>query len=87
MLVCFGFSWPFAIAKTIRVKDPSGKSFAFMALVAVGYLAGCLHKIYHHFDGVFWLYVLNGVLVITDMALTCYYLRRNRRHQLSIARK
>ena len=23
MLICFGFSWPFAIVKTIKVKNPA----------------------------------------------------------------
>lgn len=80
MLVCFGVSWPFAIATTIRVKNPTGKSFVFMVLVLVGYIAGCLHKILHQFDAVFWLYVLNGLLVLVDMVLSLYYLRRLRRH-------
>ena len=26
MLICFGASWPFALLKTIRVKNPAGKS-------------------------------------------------------------
>lgn len=76
MLVCFGASWPFAIAKTIRVKNPAGKSFLFMTLVIIGYAAGCLHKVFFHYDHVFWLYVLNGLLVSFDMAMSYYYLHR-----------
>ena len=30
MLICFGFSWPFAILKTVRVKNPAGKSYLFL---------------------------------------------------------
>jgi len=78
MLVCFGASWPFAILKTIRVKNPAGKSFLFLSLVLIGYIAGSLHKIFYHFDAVLWLYVFNGVLVATDLALSAYYLKRLR---------
>lgn len=76
MLVCFGFSWPFAILKTVRVKNPAGKSYLFMGLIIVGYIAGCIHKLLYHWDLVFWLYVLNTVLVGTDMALCLYYQHR-----------
>ena len=73
MLVCFGFSWPFAIIKTVRVKNPAGKSYLFMGLIIIGYLAGCLHKILYHWDIVFWLYLLNTLLVATDCVLCLYY--------------
>ena len=78
MVVCFGFSWPFSILKTIRVKNPTGKSYLFMTLIIIGYLAGCVHKIIYDLDAAIWLYVLNTVLVGTDMALCLYY-----QHQLN----
>ncbi len=78
MLVCFGFSWPFAIIKTIRVKNPTGKSYLFLGLVVIGYAAGCLHKIFHKPDFVFWLYILNGVMVLADIVLCLYYQHKNR---------
>ena len=40
MLFCFGFSWPFAIAKTVRAKRVDGKSPMFEVIVIVGYLFG-----------------------------------------------
>ena len=76
MLVCFGFSWPFAILKTIRVKNPAGKSYLFMGLIIVGYIAGCIHKVIYHWDLVFWLYLLNTLLVATDFVLCLYYMRK-----------
>ena len=76
MVVCFGFSWPFSILKTIRVKNPTGKSYLFMTLIIIGYLAGCVHKIIYDLDAAIWLYVLNTVLVATDMGLCLYYQRR-----------
>ena len=39
MLVCFGTSWPFALLKTIRVKNPTGKSLLFMYLILIGYIS------------------------------------------------
>ena len=79
MLVCFGFSWPFAIWKTIRVKNPAGKSYLFMGLVIIGYIAGCIHKVLYHWDFVFWLYLLNTLLVATDFVLCLYYMRKLKR--------
>ena len=79
MLVCFGASWPLAIVKTIRAKNPAGKSIMFMYLVIIGYIAGCLHKLYNNWDNVFWLYVFNGVMVAVDIVLTHYYLYKNRK--------
>jgi len=76
MVVCFGFSWPFSILKTIRVKNPTGKSYLFMTLIIIGYLAGCVHKIIYDLDAAIWLYVLNTVLVGTDMVLCLYYQHR-----------
>ena len=79
MLVCFGFSWPFAILKTIRVKNPAGKSYLFMCLVIIGYLAGCVNKIINDMDFVFYFYLLNTLLVATDLVLCLYYQNRLKR--------
>ena len=76
MLVCFGFSWPFAILKTVRVKNPAGKSYLFMGLIIIGYIAGCIHKVLYHWDFVFWLYLLNTLLVATDFVLCLYYMQK-----------
>lgn len=74
MLTCFGASWPLAIYKTVRSKNPVGKSLPFLYLVLIGYIAGCLHKVYYNFDNVFWLYALNTVMVFVDLMLSHYYL-------------
>ena len=83
MVVCFGCSWPFSILKTIRVKNPTGKSYLFMSLIIIGYLAGCIHKIIYDLDATIWLYVLNTVLVATDMGLCLYYQHRLNRNKQS----
>ena len=81
MLICFGASWPFALLKTIRVKNPSGKSLLFMYLILIGYISGILNKIpgIGHYDHVFWLYLLNTLMVFSDLVLTQYYLIRRRK--------
>ena len=76
MMLCFGLSWPFAILKTIRVKNPAGKSYLFMSLVIIGYLAGCANKIFYDWDFVFYFYLLNTLLVATDLVLCLYYQNR-----------
>ena len=81
MLVCFGFSWPFAIIKTVRVKNPTGKSYLFMSLIIIGYIAGCIHKILYSRDFVFWLYLLNTLLVASDFVLCLYYQHRLNRNK------
>ena len=77
MLFAFGFSWPFAIAKTYRTKRVDGKSPVFMMIVIAGYLCGIAS---HLVDGEkLWLcavYVADIILVSTDLALYFYYARR-----------
>lgn len=45
MLVCFGISWPFNIAKSIRSRTAKGKSVAFELLIIAGYLCGLVGKL------------------------------------------
>ena len=82
MLICFGASWPLAIYKTVKAKNPVGKSVPFLYLVLIGYIAGCMHKVYFNFDKVFWLYTLNSMMVLVDLILTHYYINRNKRLNL-----
>lgn len=79
MLLCFGASWPAAIMKTIASKNPAGKSTLFLCLVMIGYVCGGLHKIFFKADFVFWLYMLNLVMVGTDFVLVVYYRHVNRK--------
>ena len=80
MLVCFGASWPFAIFKTVRVKNPAGKSYLFAALVIAGYIAGSSARFMREgADGVFFLYIFDMLMVGTDTALCLHYKLRNER--------
>lgn len=75
MLVCFGAAWPFSIYRSLKSRSTKGKSLLFMVVVAVGYGAGIANKLVYNFDAVIYLYVLDLVLVSTDMLLFA----RNRR--------
>ena len=72
MMLCFGASWPFQVAKTYRTKNVEGKSIFFLWLVIIGYLAGIIHKVLHNNDWVIYLYILNMLLVSLD---TFFYYR------------
>lgn len=80
MLFAFGFSWPFAIMRTYRAKRVDGKSPAFMIIVIIGYCCGIAA---HLVEGTkLWLcavYLIDMMLVSTDLALYCHYLARSRR--------
>lgn len=79
MLLCFGFSWPFSIAKSIRSRSTAGKSLLFMVLVEVGYLFGIANKIVNNRDWVLWVYVALFCVVGVDIALYAVNRRRERR--------
>ena len=83
MMFTFGISWPMQIIKTIKTKNPMGKSFLFMGLVLLGYIAGLASKA---LSGRFFkpetiLYVLNTLMVGTDLVLSTIYLMRLKRQQ------
>ena len=80
MLFAFGFSWPFAIARTYKAKRVDGKSPAFMIIVLVGYLCGIGA---HLVEGTkLWLcfvYLIDMALVSTDLTLYFHYSRMQRK--------
>ena len=71
MLVCFGASWPFSIAKSIKSRSTKGKSLMFMILILFGYIFGIIHKVLYNFNWVTWAYVALMTLVVADLFL--YY--------------
>ena len=79
MLVCFGLSWPFNIAKSIRSGTAKGKSAAFEILIIVGYLAGLTGKfISGDISYVVAFYIADILMVSTDLCLTLRNRRRDR---------
>ncbi|MDF2523197.1 MAG: hypothetical protein K0R31_838 [Clostridiales bacterium] len=71
MLLCFGAAWPVSIYKSYTSRKTSGKSVAFLYIVIVGYISGIIHKVLYSPDPVIILYVLNCIMVSTDIVL--YY--------------
>ena len=75
MLFCFGFSWPFSIAKSLKARSTKGKSLGFMLLVELGYVFGIIHKIFYSYNWVIWAYVTLFAVVAIDI---CLYFRNRR---------
>ena len=76
MLGCFGAAWPFSIYKSYKSKSIKGKSFAFLMILVMGYISGILHKLFYSYDAVIYLYILNAIMVSTDMVL---YIKNKKR--------
>ena len=71
MLVCFGLSWPFNIAKSLRSRTAKGKSLWFEVCVIVGYLCGLTGKfIGGNVTYVVAFYLLDITMVTIDLVLT-----------------
>ncbi len=81
MVICFGISWPLSIYKSATSKSTKGKSPYFTMAIITGYVAIIIGKIVLN-EFTYWLdilkfvlYIVNLVMVSTDLAL--YF--RNRR--------
>lgn len=71
MLVCFGLSWPFNIAKSLRSRTAKGKSTLFEMMIIIGYLFGLSGKfLAGNITYVVAFYVIDILLVSTDLILT-----------------
>lgn len=76
MVISFGISWPISIIKSVRSRTAKGKSLMFMCFIFFGYICGVASKLAAgSLTYVFVFYVLNLILVGTDIAL---YLRNRR---------
>lgn len=73
MLICFGAAWPASIRKTLKTKTVKGQSKMFLSIVCIGYIAGILHKLFYHMDGVIYLYIINLVMVLFELFLVIKY--------------
>ena len=71
MLICFGLSWPFNIAKSLRSRTARGKSLWFEVCIIVGYLCGLTGKfISGNVTYVAVFYILDITMVTVDLVLT-----------------
>ncbi|HBV87235.1 PQ-loop domain-containing transporter [Desulfosporosinus sp.] len=75
MLICFGAAWPLSIYKSYTSRSTEGKSILFLIVILIGYVAGILHKVFNQFDAVLYLYLLNFIMVLTDLLI---YVRNRR---------
>lgn len=69
MLLCFGMAWPTSIIKSYRTRKNDGKSVLFLWIVFVGYISGITHKLLYSRNFVLYMYVLNSIMVLTDIVL------------------
>lgn len=76
MLVLFGLSWPFNIAKSIRSRTAKGKTLTFHFFIIIGYICGLASKfISGNITYVVAFYIVDIVLVTTDLILTIRNIR------------
>lgn len=88
MLISFASSWPVSIIKAIRTKIVIGKSPLFMSIIIFGYIMGIIHKVIHTpGDPVVWLYVLNMLIVTTDLILYFCYIGDNKKNISNVNNK
>ena len=88
MVLCFGASWPFNVARSYKARTAKGKSPVFLICILVGYVAGITSKLINEqymasFSErwyVLFFYVLNLVMVSIDFVL---YFRNKRLDRLA----
>lgn len=79
MVICFGFSWPLSIIKSYRSRTTKGKSILFICFILLGYGFGIANKLLSgNITYVFVFYVMNAILVATDIGLYIRNLRIDR---------
>ena len=82
MLILFGISWPFNLAKSIRTKSTKGKSLLFLVLIDLGYIAGITSKffsttfVWETDWWVFAIYVINFLFVSADLIM--YFVNKSK---------
>ena len=70
MVICFGISWPMNIIKSLKTRTAKGKSLLFLLFILVGYVFGISAKLISgNITYVFFFYVLNFIMVGTDVIL------------------
>ena len=85
MLIAFGLSWPFNIAKSYRSRTAKGKSILFEIIIIAGYLIGLFGKfITYQRTGFFaysiWFYIADILMVLIDI---CLYFRNTKMDKMA----
>ena len=76
MIICFGFSWPANIIKSLKSRTAKGKSLSFLLLIETGYIFGIMSKIISHtYNLATIFYFINFFMVLADIIL---YFRNSR---------
>ena len=75
MLICFGLSWPFNLAKAIRARTAKGTSLPFFLLIIVGYLAGIAAKIIR--NDISYVLIAYGINVLFVFVNVLVYFRNS----------
>ena len=82
MLVCFGFSWPMSVMKNYKARSAKGMSLGFILMITLGYIAGIISKIVaHNYSYVLIVYVLNLIMVSSNIAIYVRNLRLDRQRE------
>ena len=85
MVICFGLSWPMSVYKSWKSRTAKGKSLMFEVFIWIGYIFGTAGKIItHNITYVFIFYIINLVMVSTDIIL---YFRNCRLDKIADAQK
>ncbi len=81
MLISFGVSWPFSIAKSIKSRTAKGKSLFFLLIVIFGYICGITSKLISgNITYVLVFYVIDILMVTTDLII---YIRNTKLDKLA----
>ncbi len=73
MLLCWGASWPFSIAKSLQTRSVEGKSTLFLTLILCGYVAAITAQFIRGLSPIVLLYFLNASMVFTDLCLVLHF--------------
>ena len=82
MVLSFGASWPFNIARAYKARTAKGTSIYFTLLIGIGYVGGILSKVFaaiHHGAGywealkilAFVFYFVNLTMIVTAIVIYC----------------
>jgi hypothetical protein len=69
MIAAFGCAWPASIYKSYMSGSNAGKSLWFLVIVFSGYICGIIHKLLYSCDAVLVLYIINALMVLTDIGI------------------